>query len=307
MTVHFVDVGHGDATVVVSPAGNVLVVDAGPNISAPGLVAYIRSLGVTDIDVAVASHAYSDHIGGMDEIIGGFKVGTYLDPGFPYGGQDYAELLRLVAANNTSYQIARCSTRLTIDPWIDAVVAYPLAPLAGEITANSVVVKVTMGDIDILLPGDLDLVGQAGFLTQGVVSPGATILKVPTHAASGAVSEAFLTAVNPEVAVVSAGLRNVFGYPSVPTLVQLAQSGAAFYRTDLDGTIKITTDGKDYRITNIPPAIVEPLTGFIGDKETMTFHLPTCRYLPAMQYRHVCTTRQQAIDADYAPCPWCTP
>ena len=307
MTVHFVDVGDGDATVVVSPAGNVLVVDAGPNINAPKLVAYIRSLGVQDVDVAVATHAYSDHIGGMDEIIGGFAVGSYYDSGFEYSGQDYAELLRFVAAKGVPYQQARCSMRLEIDPWIDAVVAYPLAPLTGTITTNSVVIKVTMGDVDVLLPGDLDLLGQAGFLSQGVVGPRAEILKVPTHAGVNSVSPAFLAAVDPAVAVVPAGLRNPFGYPAVPTLVQLAQSGATFYRTDLDGTVKVTTNGSTYRIETIPPTVVEPLTGFIGDKSTMTFHLPTCRYLPATQYRHMCATRQLAVDSGYAPCPWCKP
>lgn len=306
MEVHFIDVGQGTAVLVVTPARNALLVDAGPIEKASSLVAYIKSLNITDIDAFVMSSAYSDNLGGMSAVLDNFTVKSFYDPGYAYSGSEYQEVKNKLPVYNVHYHTIRCGTQVEVDPWIGVVAANP-GVSGGDITASSVVLKVTMGEVDFLLAGDADATAQGHVMVQSFVQPTADVLLVPSHGSATAVVPEFLSMVDPSVAIVSVGAKNAFGWPAVSTLYQLANYGADFYRTDLHGTVTITTNGKTYSVKTNPPVPDVPFTGFYGDTNTRVFHLPTCSYLPASQFRVKFDTRTQAIQAGYVPCGDCEP
>ncbi len=306
MTVHYVDVGDGDAALIVTPAGNAVLIDAGPLDKAANLVAYINALGIQEVDAVVMSHAYGDHIGGMGGILANFEVGAFYDPGYAHSGNDYTELKKQLANFSIDVRPIRCSTRIEVDPWVELIAANP-GPSGGDILSNCVVLKATYESVDFLFAGDASTSAQGFVLVQSVVQPTAQILKVPGHAAAGAVLPEFLSIVDPSVAIVSVGRDDKFGRPAVETLRQLAASGAQFYRTDMDGTVTVTTDGTAFSVQTQPPVPLQPPTGFIGDQNQKVYHLPECRYLPAAPYRVKFATEQLATEAGYSPCADCQP
>jgi len=122
----------------------------------------------------------------------------------------------------------------------------PLGVKADD-NAMSVVLRVITGRCRILLTGDIDAATESTLLAAGVPL-GATVLKVSHHGSGGATSAPFLAAVAPEVAVISVGAENRFGHPAPTTLQRLEQQGSRILRTDRDGGIVISTDGRGYRL-----------------------------------------------------------
>lgn len=305
--VHFIDVGEGDAALVVTQAGNAILIDGGPSEGVTALINHLRSTGITSLNAVVVSHAYTAHIAGISAALAEFDTGMVYDPGYPYPSNEYQSLLTYIGQRNIPYQVLRAASPIVIDPWVDVAVLHPRSPLGPDIQDNSAVLKVTFGEVSFLFAGDIGAAGEAAVLTQSVTSPRATVLKVPDHGSANRCSDAFLQAVAPEMTVISTGLRNPFANPAVSTLKRITEAGATFYRTDLDGTVVVTTDGQTYSVATNPVPPVEPPTGFVGDMNTKHLHTHECRYLPAMQYRVPFATVDQALAAGYFLCPYCWP
>jgi competence protein ComEC len=113
---------------------------------------------------------------------------------------------------------------------------------------NCVVLLVEYGAIRILLPGDLEERGEAELVTRDGEGLHADILVVGHHGSRTSSSEPFLAVVRPAVALISVGAGNPYGHPHRVTLDRLRRAGAQTYRTDLDGSILVVTDGKQYKI-----------------------------------------------------------
>lgn len=255
--VHFIDVGQGDAILVVTPAGNALLVDAGPSGAAASLLAYVAALELEDIDVAVVSHAHADHVGGMDEVLNTFTVGAFYDTAYQYDSVGYRSLVDLVQAKGISFVTTRAGMMVPLDPWVDVRILHPAA-LGTDCNNNSIALKVTYGDVDFVLAGGAEAEAEGAMLTQIPSLLAAEILKVGHHGSSTSSSSTFLSAVSPEVAVISVGAGNTYGHPTEATLTRLSGAGATVYRTDLNGTITMSTDGRTYTVV---PANGTPVTG----------------------------------------------
>lgn len=150
----------------------------------------------------------------------------------------------------------------------------------------------------------------------------ADVFKVGHHGSYSSTSPAFLKAVAPKYAVISVGKGNDYGHPHQVTLDKLAAAGVTVYRTDQNGTVVITSDGKNLSVKALkssiqpraPNTVVTPATtpptgssGYIGNKNSKKFHIPTCSSLPAAQNRVYFKTRDEAIKAGFVPCKLCNP
>jgi len=132
---------------------------------------------------------------------------------------------------------------------IDILVLHPTYDLTGDLNEDSVVVKVTCGTVDVLLTGDATSDSEASMISDALTQLDSEVLKVGHHGSSTSTSAPFLAAVMPEDAVISVGAGNTYGHPAEATLDRLAAAGANVYRTDLDGTVVLTSDCSTYSIT----------------------------------------------------------
>jgi competence protein ComEC len=247
LTVHFLDVGQGDAAVLRTPAGRWIVIDGGPRTPEGDagrrvVIPFLRRAGAAAVTLVVASHGDADHLGGIPAIIEAFHPQLVLEPGEPLGRPLYLEFLATVEASGAGYRAARAGDRIALDGvTVDvlspdsALVAFPL-----DVNDHGVVVRVTYGDVRLLFQGDAGLAVEAHLA--GHAGP-VELLKVGHHGSRTATSDEWLTELQPRAAVISVGRHNHYGHPAPEVVARLAQHGIAIFRTDRDGTITFKTNG----------------------------------------------------------------
>lgn len=239
------DVGQGDAILVEGGRGARLLIDGGPD---PGrlLVALDEHLPPWDrrIDVVVLSHPHEDHAAGLATLLDRYAVGQVFEPGMFGPGPGYAalnaELIRLGIQRGT----LSTGSRLRIDEFSFRVLwpdpgTVPERPSDGGTGINNVSI-VLLGEVNghrVLLAGDIEEQIDPRLLTRGL--PTVDLLKVAHHGSRTSSTDAFLAAVRPSLAVISAGRGNPYGHPAPATVARLQTAGARVLRTDQNGTVTV--------------------------------------------------------------------
>jgi len=228
---HFIDVSQGDAALIQSEGKNLLI-DAGPSSSGQRLVDYLKRQNITSLDLVVASHSYEDHIGGMIDILDAFDVKTYVDNGVEDSSDVYQKVIASVISDQAVRKIVTAGMNIpfTTNTKIDVVGPYRLT---GHPDTDSLVLRVSVHNVTVLFPGD-----------SSEVKGKTTILKIPDHGSDNAVSPIMDT--RPEAVIISLASGNPYGYPRSATLGAIEKQGSQIFRTDLNGTIVISTDGENW-------------------------------------------------------------
>lgn len=231
--IHFLDVGQGDAILVRSPEGRTALIDAGPSDPVPAL----RELGVERLDLVVATHGHADHIGGMDEVLRAFPVGSYMDNGTPHTTATWSRLAELLRARTDIRYLEASPRTLTLGS-----VRLEVLPLPDdeELEQNdrSVVLVLRYGRFAALLTGDAEVPAVTRLVHAGVV-PDVAVLKGAHHGSRNGVTRAFLRAARPEVVVLSLGAGNSYGHPHPEALEAYRHVTPEIYRTDRHGRITV--------------------------------------------------------------------
>jgi len=249
LQVTFIDVGQGDAAWIRTPDGWDILIDGGEQTEGPNLVSYLHGEGVTDIEVLILSHPHADHVGGLVTVLENMDVDQALLNCEAYSSTIYQTFQNLLATKAIPTVCARDGDSLAWGPYISAAVVNPPEPLmtgSDHINNNSVVLRVSYDTVDFLFTGDIQSDAEDEILTRGRTVE-AEILKVPHHGSKYSSTAPFLSAIGPEVAVISVG-PNTYGHPAPETLQRLQDAGAIICRTDEDGTIVATTDGTTYSV-----------------------------------------------------------
>lgn len=257
LTVHFLDVGQGDAILVRTPAGKNILIDGGPAGNSRGrdaggrvILPFLRELGIRRLDQVILTHPDLDHLGGLVTVFlpSGPEVGELLEPGILHPTDSYQSLLReALARPSLLYRQPRAGMILDWGEGVKAEVLHP-AELAADTNDSSVVVRLSYGRISFLFAGDISGEVEKRLARERGWRLRSTVLKVAHHGSKHSSSEEFLAQVRPEAAVVSCGKGNPFGHPSPEALERLRKVRAMIYRTDEMGTVTVVTDGQGYRI-----------------------------------------------------------
>lgn len=243
LAVHFIDVGQGDATLVVTPRGRAVLIDAGGgreytdfDVGERVVVPYLRHYGVTALDCLILTHGHQDHAGGAAAVASALPVDAVLLP----REAPTPAVARVMRAAGGPGATATAGQELTVDG-----VTVRVVQTAGEDSRKhgeeSTVVVVGYGGHRFLVTGDLG--GEEERLAAARVAPG-SVLKVSHHGARTATTPELLAAFRPRYAVVSAGHANRYGHPHPETLERLAAFGVTVFRTDRDGAVVFRSDGE---------------------------------------------------------------
>lgn len=251
LTLHFLNVGQGDAAVLETPRGHWILIDAGPadprgNAGQRVILPFLRRHGVRHLDAVVLSHAHRDHVGGVAAILDGVAVDRVFEPGVLTADPGYSELLDQVLAAGVAWHPLRSGDRMVVD----GVTLEVVHPTAGwnrwgeDLNEDSVVLVVRSGPFAAAFPGDAGLPVEERV---GSAIGKVDVLKVGHHGSRGATGAPWLARLNPRVAVVSSGI-NRYGHPAPETLERLSASGAAVWRTDTEGTVTIDVGDSVMRV-----------------------------------------------------------
>lgn len=245
VVVKFFDVGQADSIFVQSAGVNMLI-DAGTNNMGNTVVQNLKDLGITKIDYLVGTHPHEDHIGGMDDVINNFEIGTIYMPKVQTNTKTFEDVLDAISnkgltittpevgyvfeVGNTKCEVMCAGTGTTEEN--------------SNLNLSSIVIRMVYGEESFLFMGDAEEKNESSRQW-----PQTTVLKVGHHGSDTSSSESFLNQVKPEISVISVGINNTYGHPKKTTLDKLNALGTSIYRTDQNGTITITCDGTNCVVT----------------------------------------------------------
>ena len=204
----------------------------------------------------VATHPHSDHIGGLVEVLGAIPVSKVITNGEPHTTLTYERFLDAIATAKAEYVEVKRGDVISVGS-INFQVLSPVAVTNPDMNENSVVLRVTFGKTTILLMGDAGADTERDLIASGLPLK-ADILKVGHHGSKSASTPEFLSIVNPDVAIYSAGINNTYGHPAPETLAALSAVGATIYGTDQNGTVVVTIDENGYTINTLKNEVVSP-------------------------------------------------
>jgi competence protein ComEC len=244
LTVRFLDVGQGDATLVQHPDGSAVLFDAGP--PEAGTARLLRRAGVRELTAVVATHASRDHHGGLAEVLERFRVGVLLDGGD--GTPDPSFRAMLAQASREGVRIVHVAAPMTMQAGaltirILSPPPRPPGPAPEDPNPRAVVAVVSSGGFDLLLSADAE--SEALLPLQ---LPEVEAMKVPHHGSSDPGLPQVLERLSPQLAAIEVGI-NTYGHPAPPTLAALRRAGVRVYRTDRDGTVTLSVEGGGMHVT----------------------------------------------------------
>lgn len=259
MKVHFIDVGQADATLIEYSDGHeaiTMLIDTG-NWDSSDVVTYLQSQHIDGIDIVAVTHPHADHIGQLDKVINTFDVTEVWMNGESANSQVFASALAAIENSDTDYYEPEVGDVFDLGP-LEVTVLHPTS-LSGSTNNNSIALHLQYGDVSFLFTGDAETEAENEILDGGA-NLKADVLQVGHHGSNTSTTDPFLSAVNPEVAIYSAGAGNQYGHPHLEVFNRLEKSGALVYGTDVHGTVIVETDGKTFNVqTNNQGTIKSPL------------------------------------------------
>ena len=237
--VHYIDVGQGDSELVCCN-GEYMLIDAGEPDASDAVLEYLDALGIDKLDYLVCTHGHSDHCGGLDAVVESLEVETVFTS--PYAGDSpsyeiftdavyNAGLELTVPVLGESYRLGEASFSF-IGPLEDY----------DNLNDDSLVMRLEYGDTSFLFTGDMTSKAEKDLINDGA-DLRCDVLKVGHHGSSGSSCYQFLYEAQPGIGVISCEKGNSYGHPHEETLSRLNDAGVTVYRTDLEGSIVIFSDG----------------------------------------------------------------
>lgn len=235
LTVYVFDVGQADC-ILLECSGEYMIIDGGNNPDGKLVVKQLQSMGITEIKYAVGTHTHEDHIGGLDKIIDAFDVGVLYMPSNEYDSATYRDVVKAAQAKGVD----------KIAPEIGYI--FYLGSAKCEVMSidnenedpnlTSIIIEVTYGNNKFLFTGDAEIENEEKRLWNDI-----DVLKVGHHGSSTSTGEDFMEQIQPEIALISVGEDNSYGHPHKETMELLEEYQLDIYRTDIQGTIVVTSDG----------------------------------------------------------------
>lgn len=341
MEVHFLDVGQGDATLIMCD-GHSMLIDAGDYTKATAIQNYLKKQKINKLDYLIFTHPDSDHIGGAPVIITKFDVDKVFLSNFEKDNKTYQKMIQALDNKHLKYTTPKVGTQYTLGTAKITI----LAPNDSYDNPNdaSIALTVAHGGNKFLFTGDAEENAEKDILANGI-DVSADVYKAGHHGSRTSTSQGFFKAVDPSYAVISCGTDNSYGHPHAETMNTFRMNGVDVYRTDEEGTIVAVSDGKEITF-NVPasetwkagepngnssvweapdknsgnqnaPVITEPekkeersdtneIT-YVLNTKTKKFHKPSCSSLPTVNRKDSSESREDIIAKGYVPCKRCNP
>jgi competence protein ComEC len=252
LEITFFDVDQGDAVFIETPKRSQILIDGGP--SSIILEKLNKEMPFWDrtIDFVILTHPESDHLTGLLDVLRSYKVKNILWTGILIDSAGFKKWAELIRQENAKIYIAQSGQKITIGK-TSFEILFPFENLENKSVKDtnntSIVLRLDFGEISLLFAGDIYKSAERELLNLAKQLD-TDVLKVGHHGSKTSTAEEFIIVVSPEIAVISVGRNNSYGHPHQGTLDTLEKYGIRIFRTDLNGDIKIISDGINYEVSN---------------------------------------------------------
>lgn len=296
LQVHFIDVGQGDAALILCE-GHAMLFDTGGNETSPLLQFYLMEMGVEKLDYVIGSHPEADHIGGMDVILLKYDCGMVMLPEVSSDKASYRDVQEAMEQRN-SIKVSPVPGECYPLGGASFTIVAPNQDYGDNINNASIGIRLVYGENTFLFTGDGEREAEEDMLENGIYLK-ADVLQAGHHGSSDASTKAFVDAVSPEYVVISCGKENEYGHPHRETLQRFQEAGAEIFRTDLQGNIVAVSDGKNLTWHFAPTPSWDNLY-YVGNKNNGKLHVSTCSSLPREWNQVIFASEQEAVRAGFS-------
>ncbi|MDD3369273.1 MAG: ComEC/Rec2 family competence protein [Lachnospiraceae bacterium] len=334
LEVHFLDVGQADSTLLLCD-GHAMLIDCGTEDKGTAIQNYLQKRGIRQLDYLVLTHPDSDHIGGAAVVVTKFDIGKTFVSNYEKSNSTYKKLIKAMDNKDLKGITPKVGSSYTLGSAKFTI----LAPNDTYEDPNnaSVALRIVYGKNSFLFTGDAEEEAEQDILTNKKMVK-SDVYQVGHHGSNTSTSDDFLEAVAPKYAVISCGEGNSYGHPRAETLNKLRAAGVQVFRTDEQGVVVATSDGKNITWNMSPsetwkagepagkekndtaPAtsnfgtgndnVAATTTTYILNQNTKKFHKPGCssaKKIAEKNYAESTESRDALIGQGYDPCKNCNP
>lgn len=245
LKITYLDVGQADS-ILIEENNEYMLIDAGNNEDGPYLVNYFKSLGIEKFEYVIGTHAHEDHIGGMDDIIKNFSIGTFYMPEVLTTTKTFEDILDALEEKQVAFNSPEIDKSFTFaDTTIETLY---IDNNSKDLNDSSIVLRLKHGTNTFLFTGDASTKVEKKLLNKNIQSD---VLKVGHHGSRYSTSKAFLDKVNPTYAIISVGENNTYKHPQDEIIKRLENKNIKIYRTDESGSIVAESNGSNITFKNI--------------------------------------------------------
>jgi competence protein ComEC len=240
MLIHFIDVGQGDSILVQVNNKNLLI-DSGPSLAKENLFNYLKSNNIETFNYIIATHPHEDHIGNMSSIINNYKILNFYAPKVTSNTKAFETMVESLSRKNLKINVIKANIT-SIDLGKNTKVEFfsPNNSTYENTNNYSPIFKITYGKTSFLFTGDAEELIETEVINNNY-NLKSDLLKIGHHGSSTSTSKRFFEIVNPQISIISVGENNNYNHPTKEVLSTINNS--KILRTDLEGTIIITSDG----------------------------------------------------------------
>lgn len=297
--IHFIDVGQADSALVICD-GHVMMIDGGNTDASSTVYTYLTKLGISYIDVMVATHSDGDHVGGLPAALTKADVGVIYCPVTERDTSAFTTFKNKATSKGLMLTVPDVPSEF----YLGSAKVRIIAPLReyDDNNNNSIILRIVYGENSFLFAGDAQREAEYSVVAAHEELK-SDVLKVGHHGSYTSSNYVFLREVMPTYAVISCGRNNEYGHPHESALSRLRDCGATVYRTDESGDIICKSDGKEISFTL--RGVHGVATSIIGNVHSKVFHSDKCASLPTERNRVYFETRDEALENGFTPCPNC--
>ncbi|TBX11051.1 ComEC/Rec2 family competence protein [Clostridium perfringens] len=243
LMISYMDVGQGDAAYI-KVNGNDILIDAGPRSNSKELLEQLKAKNIDDFELVIATHPHEDHIGGMVDVFKEYEVKAFYSPKITHTTKTYENLVKAVKDEGLKTKELKDGMVIDLGEGAKFEVFTPQKSEYEELNDYSPIMKLNFGDTSYLFTGDAEKLAEEEALAKYKTSLDSDVIKFGHHGSSSSSSNAFIEAVSPKYGIISCAKDNKYGHPHRETLDIIKKYNIKTFRTDTDGEIILTSDGK---------------------------------------------------------------
>lgn len=334
-SIHFIDVGQADAALVECD-GHYMLIDGGNKEDSDLIYSVLKKAAVPKLDIIVGTHAHEDHIGGLPGALNYTTADLVLSSVTSYNSKAFKNFKKYADKNGGGLVVPKAGDTYSLGSSDVKIIGVNEADGTNN---SSIVLKITYGKTEYLFTGDAEREAEQAILNRDE-DISANVLKVGHHGSDTSTSYVWLREIMPEYAIISVGKGNSYNHPTDEVLSRLRDADVQTYRTDLNGDIFLTSDGKTISITSdktaskdeifkagevvtekVTQATTQPVVtekadnnaagqNYVLNTNTKKFHYPSCSSAKQIKDKNrdeYTGTRDELIAMGYSPCGKCHP